>query len=87
MKNISVIGLGSMGFGIAQSLIRSGYNVYGQDKNTVQQKKYQTELMKVQVDDVNAVMPDDLAQELNMQKGTKWSDAEKILMGRQAIYE
>ena len=39
MKNISVIGLGSMGFGIAQSLIRSGYNVYGQDKNTVQQKK------------------------------------------------
>jgi len=39
MKNISVIGLGSMGFGIAQSLIRSGYNVYGHDKNTVQQKK------------------------------------------------
>ena len=39
MKNISVIGLGSMGYGIAQSLIRSGYNVYGQDKNTVQQKK------------------------------------------------
>ena len=39
MKNILVIGLGSMGFGIAQSLIRSGYNVYGQDKNTVQQKK------------------------------------------------
>jgi L-threonate 2-dehydrogenase len=39
IKNISVIGLGSMGFGIAQSLIRSGYNVYGQDKNTVQHKK------------------------------------------------
>jgi putative dehydrogenase len=39
MKNISVIGLGSMGYGIAQSLIRSGYNVYGHDKNTVQQKK------------------------------------------------
>ena len=39
MKRILVIGLGSMGFGIAQSLIRSGYNVYGQDKNTVQQKK------------------------------------------------
>ena len=39
MKNISVIGLGSMGYGIAQSLIRSGYNIYGQDKNTVQQKK------------------------------------------------
>jgi 3-hydroxyisobutyrate dehydrogenase-like beta-hydroxyacid dehydrogenase len=28
-----------MGFGRAQSLSRSGYNVYGQDKNTVQQKK------------------------------------------------
>ena len=39
MKNISVIGLGSMGFGIAQSLVRSGYNVYGQDKNLIQQKK------------------------------------------------
>ena len=39
MKKILVIGLGSMGYGIAQSLIRSGYNVYGQDKNTIQQKK------------------------------------------------
>ena len=39
MKKVLVIGLGSMGYGIAQSLIRSGYNVYGQDKNTVQQKK------------------------------------------------
>lgn len=56
-------------------------------QNRVQQTKYTTELMKAQVDDANAVMPDDLAQELNMQKGTKWSDAEKILMGRQAIYE
>ena len=39
MKNISVIGLGSMGYGIAKSLIRSGYMVYGQDKNLLQQKK------------------------------------------------
>ena len=39
MKNISVIGLGSMGYGIAQSLIRSGYKVYGKDKNPIQQKK------------------------------------------------
>ena len=39
MKKVLVIGLGSMGYGIAQSLIRSGYNVYGQDKNIVQQKK------------------------------------------------
>ena len=39
MKKILVIGLGSMGYGIAQSLIRSGYMVYGQDKNLLQQKK------------------------------------------------
>jgi len=39
MKNILVVGLGSMGFGIAQSLIRSGYKVYGQDKNLKQQNK------------------------------------------------
>ena len=38
-KNVLVVGLGSMGYGIAQSLIRSGYKVYGQDKNPVQQKK------------------------------------------------
>lgn len=56
-------------------------------ENTVQQNKYQTELMKAQVDDANAVLPDELALELGMQKGTKWSDAEKILMGRQAVYE
>ncbi len=39
VKNILVVGLGSMGFGIAQSLIRAGYNVYGQDKNLKQQKR------------------------------------------------
>ena len=39
IKNILVIGLGSMGFGIAQSLIRAGYSVYGQDKNLKQQKR------------------------------------------------
>ncbi len=38
-KNILVVGLGSMGFGIAQSLIRAGYSVYGQDKNLKQQKR------------------------------------------------
>ena len=38
MKKILVVGLGSMGYGIAESLIRSGYTVYGQDKNLVQQK-------------------------------------------------
>ncbi len=39
IKNILVVGLGSMGFGIAQSLIRAGYIVYGQDKNLKQQKR------------------------------------------------
>ena len=39
IKNILVVGLGSMGFGIAQSLIRAGYIVYGQDKNLNQQKR------------------------------------------------
>ena len=39
MENILVIGLGSMGYGIAESLIRSGYKVFGQDKNPVQEKK------------------------------------------------
>ena len=39
IKNILVVGLGSMGFGIAQSLIRAGYSVFGQDKNLKQQKR------------------------------------------------
>ena len=39
IKNILVVGLGSMGFGIAQSLIRGGYSVFGQDKNPEQQKR------------------------------------------------
>jgi len=43
MKKILVVGLGSMGYGIAESLIRSGYTVYGQDKNLVQQKKLMEE--------------------------------------------
>lgn len=56
-------------------------------QNKLQQTKYATELTKAQLDDVNAVMPDDLAEELGMQKGTKWSDAERILQGRDAIYQ
>ena len=39
-KNILVIGLGSMGYGIAKSLMRSGYKVFGQDKNIDQQQKF-----------------------------------------------
>ena len=40
MKKILVFGLGSMGYGIAQTLHRSNYKVYGQDKNPVQQKRF-----------------------------------------------
>ena len=40
MKKILVFGLGSMGYGIAQTLHRSGYTVYGQDKNPVQQQRF-----------------------------------------------
>ena len=54
-------------------------------QNTVNQNKYQTELLKAQVEDANAVMPDDIAEQLNMQKGTKWSEANRVLMGRQAV--
>ena len=39
-KNILGIGLGSMGYGIAKSLIRSGYKFFGQDKNIDQQQKF-----------------------------------------------
>ena len=39
-KNVLVIGLGSMGYGIAKSLMRSGYKVYGQDKNLDQKQKF-----------------------------------------------
>ena len=54
-------------------------------ENDVQQAKYQSEFTKIQIEDANAVMPDNLAEQLGMQKGTKWTDAEKILMGRQAV--
>lgn len=39
-KEILVVGLGSMGLGIAQSLLRAGYIVYGQDKNPNQVEKF-----------------------------------------------
>ena len=39
-NNILVIGLGSMGYGIAKSLMRSGSKVYGQDKSIDQQQKF-----------------------------------------------
>ena len=40
IKKILVIGLGSMGLGIAESLLRSGYKVYGQDKSSSQIEKF-----------------------------------------------
>lgn len=40
IKKILVIGLGSMGLGIAESLLRSGYQVYGQDKSSSQIEKF-----------------------------------------------
>ena len=33
IKKVCVIGLGSMGFGIASSLIKNGHEVYGLDKD------------------------------------------------------
>ena len=39
-KNILLIGLGSMGFGIGKSLLRNGFNVYGEDKNLSQKEKF-----------------------------------------------
>jgi 3-hydroxyisobutyrate dehydrogenase-like beta-hydroxyacid dehydrogenase len=39
-KEILVVGLGSMGLGIAQSLLRAGYKVYGQDKNPNQVQQF-----------------------------------------------
>ena len=40
IKKILVIGLGSMGLGIAKSLLRSGHQVYGQDKSSTQIEKF-----------------------------------------------
>ncbi|MBO0346308.1 NAD(P)-dependent oxidoreductase [Roseibium sp. CAU 1637] len=39
-KNIGVIGLGSMGLGIAQSLLRAGHSVWGTDLNSEQVAKF-----------------------------------------------
>lgn len=38
-KHIAVIGLGSMGYGIAKSLLRAGHQVYGYDLNQEQVQK------------------------------------------------
>lgn len=42
-KNIAVIGLGSMGYGIAASALRGGLNVWGADINTDRVEKFRSE--------------------------------------------
>ena len=40
---VAVVGLGSMGYGIASSLLRSGHETYGFDINDAQMKRFQGE--------------------------------------------
>ena len=40
MNNIAVIGLGSMGYGIASSCLRSGHSVWGVDTNNKLMTKF-----------------------------------------------
>ncbi|ETX09683.1 3-hydroxyisobutyrate dehydrogenase [Marinomonas ushuaiensis DSM 15871] len=42
-KTVAVIGLGSMGYGIAQSLLRAGHNTYGYDINPETVSRFQLE--------------------------------------------
>ncbi|MDJ0639894.1 MAG: NAD(P)-dependent oxidoreductase [Paracoccaceae bacterium] len=42
-KNVAVIGLGSMGYGIAASALRGGHDVWGQDINAAQVEKFRSE--------------------------------------------
>lgn len=42
-KNVAVIGLGSMGYGIAQSILREGHTVYGFDVNEQNVQRFKTE--------------------------------------------
>lgn len=42
-KKIAVIGLGSMGYGMAQSLLRAGHTVYGYDLNPKAMERFQAE--------------------------------------------
>ena len=42
-KNIAVIGLGSMGYGMAQSLLRAGHTTFGYDINAKTTQRFQDE--------------------------------------------
>ncbi|MEM6596132.1 MAG: L-threonate dehydrogenase [Pseudomonadota bacterium] len=41
--NVAVFGLGSMGYGIAQSLLRAGHQVMGRDVNAAQMERFEAE--------------------------------------------
>lgn len=43
MSNIAVFGLGSMGYGIAQSVLRAGHNVWGLDVVPAQSERFRAE--------------------------------------------
>lgn len=43
MNKVAVIGLGSMGYGIAQSILRAGLQVYGFDIQPAQMRRFQEE--------------------------------------------
>ncbi len=43
MKTIAVFGLGSMGYGMAQSLLRAGHTVYGFDVVPEQEARFRDE--------------------------------------------
>lgn len=43
LKKIAVIGLGSMGYGMAQSMLRAGHTVYGRDLNPKTNERFQAE--------------------------------------------
>lgn len=42
-KNVAMVGLGSMGYGIAQSILRKGHTVYGYDVNIESMNKFAAE--------------------------------------------
>ena len=42
-RKVAVIGLGSMGYGMAQSALRGGHRVWGQDVNPAQVEKFRAE--------------------------------------------
>lgn len=56
-------------------------------ENNLQQSIYTTAIQKAQVEDLNSTIPDDIAEQLNLDKETSWREAERIILGRKAINE